>query len=377
VHKRKILFIVPALRRAGAESQLMALVNGLPGSQFEKHLLTYRPGDDLRSELNTSEVRLHELVGKRKLELTIGKNIARIIDDCEIDIVHCTLQNALLYGMMGAFFAKRRPAIVSVIHTTSNVDAKHELADWLVYRPLLKRCSQIWFVSDNQARRWIKKMPFIADHYHVIHNGVDIDEFRPGPFVTAGQELRASLNISGDANVICSVAGFRPEKLHTVLIDAVRIVLSKGVSCYLLLAGEGALKNTLQKKVSDLDLENNVLFLGALPDVRNLLAASNCKALVSAAETLSMAMLEAMAMQVPVITTEVGGASEVIEDGISGYLIPPGDAIILAEKIIEILNGDERRLKLGVCARESVVKRFSELGMLDASANKLLELSVS
>ena len=90
-----------------------------------------------------------------------------------------------------------------------------------------------------------------------------------------------------------------------------------------------------------------------------------------------MAMLEAMAMQIPVITTEVGGASEAIEDGVSGYLIPPGDAIILAEKIIEILNGYERRLKMGASARESVVKRFSEQGMISASANKLFELSVS
>jgi len=355
----------------------MALVNGLPGSQFEKHLLTYRPGDDLREDTHTSEVKLHEIIGTHKFDLSIGRKIGRLIDGYDIDIVHCTLNNALLYGMMGKFFAGRNPAIVSVIHTTSTVDIKHELADWLVYRPLLKRCDQIWFVSQIQARRWIKKMPFIADRYRVIHNGVNIEEYQRSPFISGGRKFREKLGIPNDAKIVCSVAGLRPEKLHKVLIDAFRLVQSKEASTYLLLAGDGVLKDTLQRKVSDLKLDKNVVFLGALPDVRSLLATADCKVLVSAAETLSMAMLEAMAMQVPVITTEVGGASEAIENEVSGYLVPPGDAAGLADTILEILNDDERRLAMGQRARESVVEDFGQRGMITKSVEMLLELSIS
>lgn len=354
----------------------MTLVNGLPDCQFDKHLLTYRVGDDLRLDTDTSEVKLHEIIGKYKLDPFIGRKIGQIIDEYKIDIVHCTLQNALLYGMMGRFFAKRTTAIVTVIHTTSNVDVKHEIADWLVYRPLLKRCDQIWFVSQKQAQRWINKMPFIKDRCRVIHNGVNLEEYQRDPFIISGRQLREKLGVPKDAKVICAVAGFRPEKLHTVLLDAFLLVQSKGLSCYLLLAGAGSLKDTLQKKVRDLGIEENVLFLGALPDVRSLLAASDCKVLVSAAETLSMAMLEAMAMQVPVITTEIGGASEAIEDGVSGYLIPPGDASGLADTILEILNDDGRRHAMGAEARRNVVEGFGQQGMIKGSAENLMDLSV-
>ena len=87
--KRKVLFIVPVLRRAGAENQLVLLLNRLPVEQFDRFLLSYRPGDDLKEDVNTSEIGIYELRQKGRLDFNVGREIGKIIDEREIDIVRC------------------------------------------------------------------------------------------------------------------------------------------------------------------------------------------------------------------------------------------------------------------------------------------------
>jgi len=374
VTKTRILFVIPALLRAGAECQLVALVNGLPGERFEKHLLSYMPGDDLDTEVDTSKVNLYGMHRKNRLDVSVGRMIADIIDEHEIDIVHCTLLNALIFGVMGKYLAKRKPRVISVIHTTKNENVRLHIADLLIHRHLLKRCEQIWFVSDRQAERWIDKMPFIGSRCRTIHNGIDVDEFDPQAFLSAGMELRENLGISHDEKVICSIAGFRPEKMHLEMIEAFVLLRSSGPRYRLLLAGKGPMERQIRDKVEELNLNQDVVFLGALPDVRSLLAASDCKVLVSAAETFSMAMLEAMAMQVPVITTSVGGAGEAIVNNVSGYLVAPGDIKQLAERFMEMLSDDDRRKTMGILARQIVIERFSIDKMIRNSTISLEKL---
>jgi len=369
--RRKALFVVPVLQRAGAENQLVVLVNGLPADQFEKHLLSYRPGDDLRDDVDTSEIGLHDLRRKGRLDFDLGRQIGRIIDEHDIDVVHCTLQNALLFGYMGVRYASRAPKLIASIHTTKNANFKLDVADWLVYRPILKRCDQVWFVSSKQAELWIRKMPFIAQTSVTVHNGVDLDYFDPALFPLARRELRVKLGISEEEKVLCSIAGLRTEKMHSVLIEALARNIGNGERYRLLLAGVGPMEQDLRKQVKQLGLEQQVDFLGSLKDVRGLLAAADCKMLVSAAETFSMAMLEAMAMQVPVITTAVGGASEAIDDGVTGYLLQPGDAGALAETISRLLSDDNKRIEMGKRARQVVAEKFS-IGQMVARSAELL-----
>jgi len=219
-------------------------------------------------------------------------------------------------------------------------------------------------------------MPFLASKAVTIHNGIDLDEFEPSRFQNDGQALRASLGIPEDEPVLCCIAGFRPVKLHSVLIDAFSRIRAKGHSCRLLLAGTGALEQALRDQVRALGLDDGgVEFLGVLSDVRAVLAASDCMLLVSAAETFSMAMLEAMAMEVPVITTSVGGAAEAIDNGVSGFLVRPHDVSELTEKMAELLNDDARRQEMGKRARKAVVEHFSAAKMIELSANSLLASS--
>jgi glycosyltransferase involved in cell wall biosynthesis len=374
--KPRVLFIVHALRHAGAETQLVALVNGLPADQFEKFILSYRSGDGLKNDVNIGEVKAFELRRKRRLDIGVLREIGRIIDEHAIDVVHCTMRHAMLFGYLGIRFSKRKPKLIAAIHSTKNASLKLDVVGLLVYRSILRKCGQVWFVSTRQAESWIRKMPFLTSKAITIHNGVDLDEFEPKRFQADSLALKESLGIRENENIICSIAGFRSEKLHSVLIEAFSRVRAEGYACRLLLAGAGPLERALRKQVSTLGLDGSVKFLGLLSDVRAVLAASDCMLLVSKAETFSMAMLEAMAMEVPVITTSVGGAAEAIEDGISGFLVKPRDVSELAEKIKALLDDDIRRLRMGRASREVVVENFSSSNMIEKSARSLLAAAV-
>jgi len=377
MNRKNILFIVPTLRRAGAECQVVSLANNLSPELFNKYLFYYAPGSNLRDDLDPQQVTIFEKQKKNKLDTSVGREIGRIIDEHEIDIVHCTLLNALVFGSMGMHFAKRRPLLVSVIHTTKNANFKLDVIDFVVHRALLKRCDQIWFVSEIQADVWLRKMPFVTGKQQVIHNGIDTSIFDPASFEAKGNELRSNLGIEPADKVVCSVAAFRPEKLHEVLIDAVSQIDITSTNVWLLLAGAGPMEDSIRDKVKSSGLESRVKFLGSLSDVRPLLAASNCKVLVSEAETFSMAMLEAMAMQVPVITTSVGGASEAIQNNFSGFLVEPNNPSQLALKIKEVLVDQRGQEEMGKRAREVVVRRFSLQSMLENTERSLLDLAAN
>jgi len=373
--KLRVLFVVPSMKRAGAERQLLDLVNALPPEDFDKHVVTYRANDGLELELDGDNVRIYQLQRSGRFDLALGRKIGAIIDENEIDVVHCTLQNAMLYGLMGRYFAKRMPAVIAAIHTTKNADLKHDLADWLFYRPMLRRCEQVWFVSSTQATAWLQKMPFLRERHRTVHNGISVEHYDPVEARAVGLELRKTIGINQSDRVLCSVAGLRPEKLHSVLIDAVSCVIKDGVDCQLLLVGTGPTEPDLRRQVDRLNLQDNVYFLGATSDVRPALSASDVMLLVSAAETFSMAMLEAMAMELPVITTLVGGASEAIVDGENGFLVHPNSVAELTASIKTLVTNDQLRNSIGKRARCTVVERFALSIMVQNSAKHLQEVS--
>lgn len=371
---RRTLFIVPSLRRAGAENQVVQLVNGLPDSVFEKHLLSYQPSDELLVNVERDHVTYHATIRRRKIDLSVARAIGKVIDDNLIDIVHCTLENALLYGVLGARNAVRNPRFICAIHTTLQPSWKNDLAYSLIYKHLLKRCAQVWFMCEFQASHWTERAPFLRQRQRIIYNGIRVEDFVPGEHIDSGIALRKQYGIPDMAKVICSVAGLRREKFHDVLLMSFKELCDTSeLDCYLLLAGSGPMEQKLRKTVEQLELQSRVIFLGEVSDVRPLLATSDCKVLASAAETFSMAMLEAMAMQVPVICTRVGGAPEAIRDRESGLLITPGDVAELTNGLSWILTDESRRAQMGVAARRSVTRNFTYSRMVEQSHRCLIE----
>jgi len=367
--KVRVLFIVASLIRAGAETQVINLVNSLNSNRFEKFLFTYHHRIDQYNRIDHENIRFYNRPRRRKLDFSVVRSIARILDNEKIEVIHCTGLFSLLMGWLSVKFAKSSPKLIAAIHTTLITSLKANLIEKLVYQWLLRRCNNVIFVCKAQADHWRAKYPFLNDKSAVIYNGIDIGHFDPLGFKTQGRKLRHHFSIPESAPVICCIARFRKEKAHEDIIEAISLLKE---NIFLLLAGDGPRKPHIETLVKEKRLEDRVKFIGNVTDVRPILAASDISVLASTSiETFPLAMLESMSMGIPVIATNIGGLSEAIIPGDTGELVPLNDPAILAKTILRMINEKKRYSVMQNKCRDLVAHNFTTESMVSATAGIL------
>lgn len=365
----KTLFIVPSLHRAGAEIQLVDLVNGLSNQHFKKYLFTFERNLDQKNRLDTDQVEFFTLPRRSKFDIAPVKRISELIDLHQIDVIHCTMRFPLLLAALGRIRAKRKPQILTALHSTYSYSVKQELQNRLLYRYLLQYSSNgIIFVCHNQRNLWLSKYPGLKDHSSVIFNGIDPMDFSRKDWKEDGVNLKEQLKIPQSAQVVSCVASFRPVKGHSFLIDA---FASLPDTAYLILAGEGQTRPIIEQAVQRLGLGERIKFLGNIDNIRPLLAMSDLTVLPSTAETFSMAMLEAMSMEVPVLATDVGGTSEAVVPYETGILVNPGSVSDLEKGLSEALMTPEKLVAMGKAGRRMVLANFTKDKMIAETASYL------
>jgi glycosyltransferase involved in cell wall biosynthesis len=371
--KCKILFVLPSLRCAGAETQVTDLIRGFDATRFEITLVTFGSDLTLLDRLEGTSCRHFNFPRKSKFDFTAAREIRRVIDELGIDIVHCTLQIALLMGWLGARRAARKPAVVTALHRTVARNLKEDVVERLVYQLPMRSSQSIVCVCDAQRGYWSDKFKGIAAATKVIYNGVDPAHYEPAQFAEAGAGFRKGLGIPTTAAVITSVAGLRVEKNHVGMVRAFAAVAADHPEAYLLFAGDGPERDKITPLILEHNLEGRVLLLGKVTDVRPLLAASDATVLASTAiETFSIAMLESMAMGKPVISSDIGGHREAISSGVTGYLVPIGDTPRLSEAFAAALSDRDNLKRMGEQARRVVMERFSLRKMVEETENLVL-----
>jgi glycosyltransferase involved in cell wall biosynthesis len=352
----KILIVVPSLHRAGAETQAVDLANGLAKRGHVLHVFSFLPENEQKSRLDPS-VRFHNSLRKGKFGTRFIRDLARVIDDESIDVVHSVMQISALASWIAIKLADRSPRNVVAIHTTLNYDLKSEIADRLVFVPVLRTAERVVFVCKHQRDYWIKRYAFLASRSVVIYNGIDTSFFDPTGFEQSASELRERFGIGSAAFVFCCIARFRPEKGHDRLLRAFAELPGDPV---LVLAGDGERKAPTERLARDLNVDHRVKWLGNVSDVRPLLVASDVSVLASTAvETFSIAMLESLAMCTPMIAPRIGGLAEAIDDGRSGWIFPVADGIALLEKMRYAMEVSGSLKSMGEFGRNRVKEDFS------------------
>jgi len=286
-------------------------------------------------------------------------------------LVHCSLQIALFMGWMAVNQSKQKPPLIVALHTTINRNLKADLFDWFVYQWMMRSCKKVICVCETQRLHWQKKFPFLNRLTEVVFNGVDIEHFSPLAITEHANQLRSELKISDDVQIVCHIAGFRPEKGHLILLDAFEQLVKKQQKVMLIFAGDGALRSLVEETAEAKGLLANVRFLGAVPDVRPVLALSDLVVIASVAESFSIAMLESMAMEVPLLATDVGGTREAVINGKTGFLVPANDKQALEDGLLAALNNPQQLKQMGQDARQFVVERFTYQEMV-LKTNELL-----
>jgi glycosyltransferase involved in cell wall biosynthesis len=183
-----------------------------------------------------------------------------------------------------------------------------------------------------------------------LRPGIQLDAFCP---VHKRSSPRASFNIG-------IVGRLEPEKGHELVLRAMPEILRRSsapVSLHII--GEGSRRPALMEAIEAHGLSSNVVFAGYVHDVRARLAQLDLVVSASTREGLGIALIEAMAMGLPVVASRIGGIPEVVEDGVTGILFRSGDAKALAEAVLDILGDKERARHMGAAARRSVEERFN------------------
>jgi glycosyltransferase involved in cell wall biosynthesis len=281
--------------------------------------------------------------------------LARLLARERVTVVHTHNPLALVYGAPAGRLAR-----AAVVHTKHGANPAPRRQRWL--RRLAAVLAETFVAVSAETAR-------VAEQGHeceprklrVIPNGVDIERFRRDE--ASRRELRQELGISADAWVIGSVGRLAPEKDHALLLRAAAPLLSE--RCQLVVCGDGSELGRLQELAGALAVSRFVRLLGARTDVGRVLSAFDAFALSSRTEGLPLVVPEAMAAGLPVIATAVGGLPAVVEDGVTGRLVPPGDVEALRGALRELASDPARARRMGEAGRHAADRRFSGQRMVD------------
>jgi glycosyltransferase involved in cell wall biosynthesis len=367
----RCLIVVASLIRAGAETQAVDLANGLAAEGHEVHLCSFESQLDQLDRVSR-KVQFHHVPRKSKYDRSLVRRLSALIDEHQIQVTQGVLQFATLIIWLASLRSSCRPPVIGAIHTTVNRGLKQEILDRLVYRNMLRRLSKVVFVCDQQRNHWIRRYPELRRTSRVVHNGVKPELFSREEFVEAGRGLRKELGIPADAIVFSCIAAFRPEKGHKLLLEAYQPIMHQA---YLVFAGDGALQNDMKEYAASLGMSGTTRFLGSIPDTRILIATSSTTVLASTAvETFSMAMLESMAMGVPMIAPRIGGLSEAIIHGETGLLFPVGSAVELKKCLRSVVEDPSYASTMGAHAMRKVREEFTFAKMVKSTEHVMQDV---
>ena len=161
------------------------------------------------------------------------------------------------------------------------------------------------------------------------------------------------------------IASLTPKKDHGTFLEAARLITKDAPEIRFRIVGEGALRDELADRVTSMGLAGVVELTGVRDDIGALLAEIDVSVLTSLKEGCSNVVLESMAAGCPLVVTDIGGNSELVEDGVTGYLVPPGDAEGIARRVLELLRDPGLRREMGEAGRARVRSRFTAGRMVD------------
>jgi glycosyltransferase involved in cell wall biosynthesis len=197
---------------------------------------------------------------------------------------------------------------------------------------------------------------------HVVQNGIPVERFVRSP--EDAKSVRAELNIPDNSVVVGTVAVFRPVKDLRSWLKAARIIKDQYKNAHFLIVGDGPLFKEIRSTASELGLNDAAHFVGLQQNVSPYFSAMDIYANSSILEGLPLSLLEAMAMNLPVVATAVGGIPEAVKDEKTGLLVPPGNPAALAERICVLISNDRLRQEFGQAGRARIEESFSMKRMI-------------
>lgn len=375
MHKRKtdhgnhVMFLLNSLTVGGSEKKTVRIANALAKNGNNLTIAYLNGPHTLRDEILDS---IDILFLDRKGTFGIGAlwRLITYVSQNKVNVLCCMNLYPLIYAYIARMSSRNsRFKLLATTNTTMFVTHK-EKWQMLLYAPMLRRTDMIVFGSMFQKDLWIVKYKLNASACTYIYNGVDVNLFRKSISDARSQDVRVELGIPIKGLIIGSVGRLRKVKQYEVAIQAcVELRKKMNLDVYCVLVGGGYEEQRLRGLVIKLQCNDYVYILDATDDVRPYLEAMDIFVLSSMSETFSNAVLEAMAMGLPVVLPRVGGCPEMVKPGITGYLYEPGDLSGFVDYLYLLGSDKDRRLKMGQAARSYVEVDFRFESMVASYVN--------
>jgi sugar transferase (PEP-CTERM/EpsH1 system associated) len=342
------------LHPGGMEYGVIKLTNGLVGSRVVSSICSTVPATQIKELLDPS-VRLIECRRREGNDPSLVWQLYRLLKRERPDIVHTHAWGTLIEGLVAARLA-RVPIVVHGEHGTLQTSRGQVWAQ----RWGWNAADRVLSVSSKLADRMAGEIGFLRERITTIRNGVDFTRFDR----RNRQAGRAALALGPNDLAVGTVGRLVDVKDHANLIEALRILHGAGVRFKGFIAGDGPLRESLQQQIDTLGLATCVTLLGHRADVHAVLPALDVFVLSSKSEGLSNTIQEAMASAVPVVATRVGGADELVDDGLTGVLVPPRDPHALAVALEGVARNAGRRAAMANASELKAQREFSLERML-------------
>ena len=308
------------------------------------------------------EVPPYPLFREPQYLLALANTIARVADERRLDIVHAhyAVPHAtaayLAYQMLATSHASvhaAAPRTVTTLHGTDITLVGSDPSYARVVAFSIERSHGVTAVSQSLKADTTRALG-IQHEIRVIPNFLDCSEYRRRD----DPDLRAWLCPSGECDaVVVHVSNFRPVKRVDVAVEVFRLIRRR-VRARFVLVGDGPVRADTLRRVADYGLTDDVAFVGEQHELVPWLSVADLFLLPSAQESFGLAALEAMACDVPVVASNVGGLPEIIEDGVTGFVCPPDAVNVMAERGIALLTDPALRASIARNAAELVRRRY-------------------
>lgn len=342
----RVLWLTKGLGPGGAERLLVALARTIDRDRFAATAAYLLPEKNhLVGELGEAGVTALCLEGSSEHDLRWARRLRRLVVDRGIDVVHvhapypAAVARPLLHSL-----GRRRPAIVYTEHNS-----------WEGYGPATRWANALTYPLDDArlavSPAALASMPApFRRRTEVLVHGIDLAGV--AAHRANRDRVRAELEIPDATVVVVTLANLRAHKDYPTLLGAARRTLDTGAAIRVVAVGQGPLEAEVRTLADRLGLGDAFQLLGYRSDALDVLAAGDIFTLSSRAEGYPVALMEALALGLPVVATAVGGIPEAVRSGVEGLTVPAGRPDLLGEALATLAGDAERRATLGAAARE-------------------------
>lgn len=353
-----IVIVSTSMGMGGTDQQISQIARHLSDRGHTVSVISLLPTGKMGRELAESGVSVTHLSMRRGVaDPRCIYYLYKIIQEKEADILSSFLVHANIVSRLAGWLSAT-PVVTSIRNDDycNGIECLIErTTNWI---------DKAWVANSAiVARRKIDQKVVARRKSNVIYNCIDTDIYRPNEI--SRHEIRSNLGVEEKEFLWVAVGRIEEQKDYPTMLRAVAKVTPEHNFC-LAVAGKGSLKKDVLAVRDQLELQDKVAFLGVRRDVPDLLAAADGFVLSSISEGLPNVVMEALATETPVVSTEVGGVSELVDHGKSGFLVQPSSSSELAQSMSELMDVDEKnRKKMGIEGRKRVIHQCSYANIVD------------